>query len=196
MRTTATSGSYVARDRSPTPTDAAIVAGLANRDEAALVALVEACGRVVYARALQILVDPQLAEEVAQDVLLILWWAPERFDPSKGTLRSFLVSVARFKAIDRVRKEERERSRQSLLVESAGFFEAPAETRADDAIDVRSAISQLPPAKREVIFLAYYKGFTYSEVARVLDLPEGTVKTRIRDSLLRLKIALAGTGTA
>ena len=186
----------MARDPSPTATDAAIVAGLANRDEIALVALVDACGRAVYARALQVLVDPQLAEEVAQDVLLILWWAPERFDPSKGTLRSFLVSVARFKAIDRVRKEERERSRESLLVESAGFFEAPAETRADDTIDVRAAISQLPAAKREVIFLAYYKGFTYTEVARVLDLPEGTVKTRIRDSLLRLKIVLAGTGTA
>lgn len=157
-------------------------------------ALVETCGRAVYARALQILVEPQLAEEVAQDVLLILWWEPGRFDVSKGSLRSFLVGAARFKAIDRVRKEERERSRQSLLTESAEFFEvAPADARSADTIDVRSAISQLPAAKREVIFLAYYKGFTYREVAQVLELPEGTVKTRIRDSLLRLRIALAGT---
>lgn len=188
------SGSDVVRDPSPISGDATIVAGLENHDEAALVALVEDCGRAVYARALQILVEPQLAEEVAQDVLLILWWNPARFDSSKGSLRSFLVGAARFKAIDRVRKEERERSRESLLVESADFFEiAPADARVG-AIDVRSAISQLPRAKRDVIFLAYYKGLTYREVARVLDLPEGTVKTRIRDSLLKLKVVLAGAG--
>lgn len=168
------------------------MAGLARHDEASLGTLIETCGRVVYARALQILVEPQLAEEVAQDVLLILWWEPERFDASKGSLRSFLVGAARFKAIDRVRKEEREHSRQSLLGESADFFEvAPADARAADGVDVRLAISRLPSAKREVIFLAYYKGLTYREVARVLDLPEGTVKTRIRDSLLKLKVALA-----
>ncbi len=141
--------------------------------------------------------DVTLAEEVAQDVLLILWWEPERFDAAKGSLRSFLVGAARFKAVDRVRKEEREHSRQALLVESSDFFEvAPADTGAADAMDVRSAISQLPTAKRDVIFLAYYKGLTYREVARVLDLPEGTVKTRIRDALVKLKIALAAAETA
>lgn len=180
----------MARDRAPILTDTAIVAGLASHDETALVALIESCGRAVYGKALQILVEPQLAEEVAQDVLLILWWEPRRFDASKGSLRSFLVGAARFKAIDRVRKEERDRSKQALLADAAGFFAvSPVDT--DGAVDVRSAIAQLPEAKREVIFLAYYKGLTHREVARVLDLPEGTVKTRIRDSLVRLKIVLA-----
>lgn len=168
--------------------DAALIAGLTRRDENALRALIDSCGRYVYGRAVQILQEPHLAEEVAQDTLLVLWWHPERFDPSRGTIRSFLVGIARFKAVDLVRREEVIRSRKALLQDCSDFLEAPsASDTALDSVLLRTAISQLPAKKREVIFLAYYKGLTYREVAEVLRLPEGTVKTRIRDSLLRLR---------
>lgn len=183
------------RRRADVPTerqsDASLIAGLARRDEAALRALIDTCGRYVYGMALQILQQPRLAEEVAQDTLLVLWWCPERFDASRGTIRSFLVGVARFKAIDLVRREEIIRTKDALLQGCSDFLEAPpANDAAVDAVVLRAAISQLPVKKREVIFLAFYRGLTYREVAEVLCLPEGTVKTRIRDSLLRLKAEL------
>lgn len=171
--------------------DRSLIARLSSRDEDALRTLIERCGKYVYGKALQILHEPQLAEEVAQDTLLVLWWHPERFNPSKGSIRSFLIGVARFKAIDAVRREQSVRSRESLLTEAESFFETPAvDEDVDRAVVVRTAISTLPIGKREVIFLAFYKGLTYREVGEVLDVPEGTVKTRIRDSLLRLKVAL------
>lgn len=80
--------------------DARLIEGLEKRDEASLRALVDAYGDHVYARALHILREPQLAEEVARDTLLLLWWEPHRFDIAKATLRAFLMGVARFKAID------------------------------------------------------------------------------------------------
>ena len=177
--------------------DAVLVAGLARHDEAALRALIDACGAHVYAKALHILQEPALAEEVAQDTLLILWWRPERFDSSKGSIRSMLMGIARYKAIDLVRQEEAVRSKESLLADASRFFEMPSrESQVEDEMVVRSAVSSLPETKREVIFLAFYKGLTYREVAEVLGLPEGTVKTRMRDSLIRLRMAIAPPETA
>lgn len=176
---------------SPKTTDARLIAGLVRRDEIALKALIDTYGRHVYGKALQVLNDRQLAEEVAQDTLLLLWWKPQRFDETKGSLRAFLMGIARFKAIDVVRREERVRSKESLLGEAAAFFESSAaDPGVEDAIVVRAAVSKLPRTKREVIFLAYYKGLTYREVADVLAVPEGTVKTRIRDSLIRLRTVM------
>lgn len=172
--------------------DALLVRRLARHDETALHEFVEAYGRHVYGKAFQVLREAHLAEEVAQDTLLLLWWEPHRFDESKGTLRSFLMGVARFKAIDAVRREQRIHSREPLLGEATEFLESPAADRGvEDAMVVRAAVAKLPLPKREVIFLAYYKGLTYREVATVLDVPEGTVKTRIRDSLAKLRTLIA-----
>lgn len=171
--------------------DRALIAGLVLRDEAALRVLIELCGKYIYGKALQILRESHLAEEVAQDTLLVLWWHPERFDPSKGNIRSFLMGIARFKAIDAVRREQGVRSKETLLIEAETFFEVPpVNAEVDRAVDVRAAILSLPLGKREAIFLAFYKGLTYREVGEILDVPEGTVKTRIRDSLLRLRAVL------
>jgi RNA polymerase sigma-70 factor (ECF subfamily) len=161
---------------------------LVRRDETSLRRLIDIYGSYVYGRTLQILRQPHLAEEAAQDALLVLWWDPTRFDVKKGSLRSFLMGVARFKAIDIVRHEETARSRDELAAEAEGSLMMPA---TDDAIEeslvIRDAISQLPLPKREVIYLAYYRGLTYREVSNVLSIPEGTVKTRIRSSLVSLK---------
>ncbi len=175
-------------ESSPRTTDAGLIAALARRDEAALSALIDAYGRPVYGKALHILGEPRLAEDVARDTLLLLWRKPHRFEETKGTLRAFLMGVARFKAIDVARREGRVRSKASLLGEAAAFFQSSGADRGvEDAIALRSAVSKLPLAKQEVIFLAYYKGLTYREVADLLDVPERTVKTRIRDSLIKLR---------
>lgn len=172
--------------------DTALIAGLVRHDQKALRTLIDTHGKYVYGKALQILQEPRLAEEIAQDTLLVLWWQPERFDSSKGSIRSMLMGIARYKAIDRVRQEEAIRSKESLLADASRVFESPShDNQVEDAMVVRAAVSTLPAAKRDVLFLAFYKGLTYREVAEVLDLPEGTVKTRIRDSLGRLKLAIA-----
>lgn len=176
----------------PTPTDSVLLAGLARHDETALVSLIESSGRYIYGKALQILHEPALAEEVAQDTLLALWWRPERFDPSKGSIRSFLMGIARFKAIDLVRREEVIRSKAARLLDAKAFFEpSSVDDEFEGASAVRAAIRLLPAMKREVIYLAFYQGLTYREVAKQLGLPEGTVKTRIRDSLIRLKTEIS-----
>jgi RNA polymerase sigma-70 factor, ECF subfamily len=172
------------------PSDTLLVARLAHHDESALRDLVESYGRLVYAKALQVLRDANLAEEVAQDTLMLLWWEPHRFDGSKGSLRTFLMGVARFKAIDVVRREERARSRESLVGSST--FESPAADRGvADTIVVRAALTKLPSPKREVVFLIYYRGLTLREVADAMGIPVGTAKTRMRDSLMKLRTLMS-----
>jgi RNA polymerase sigma-70 factor, ECF subfamily len=176
--------------------DDVVIAGLLRHDEEALLSLIDSCGKHVYGRALQIVLEPSLAEEVAQDTLLVLWWDPERFDASKGNIRSYLMRIARSKAIDVVRKEERIRTKEALLQGAGGFFETTSvEGDVEGAIVVRAALAKLPLKKREVLFLAFYRGLTYRQVAEVLNLPEGTVKTRIRQSLLGLRKTIANPET-
>ena len=180
-----------------TLSDSVLISGLARHDESALIFLIESCGKYIYGRALQILHEPSLAEEVAQDTLLVLWWRPERFDSSKGSIRSFLIGVARFKAIDLVRREEVIRSKATRLADADAFPETVSvEEESDAALAVRDAICHLPAMKREVIYLAFYEGLTYRQVAEELGLPEGTVKTRIRDSLIRLKTDISNPEVA
>ena len=176
--------------------DVRLVAGLARRDEAALRLLIDVHGPYVYGKIIQILRKPELAEEAAQDTLLVLWWDPTRFDTTKGSLRSFLVGVARFKAIDAVRHEESVRSRDVLATAEEVLITPSGAVAVEDAMVVRNAISQLSESKREVIFLAYYRGLTYREVANELSIPEGTVKTRMRASLTSLRAIMALGETA
>lgn len=177
--------------------DADIVAALTRHEEWALKALLDSYAKYVYGHALQIVRDPHLAEEVAQDALLAMWWKPERFDPSKASLRSFLITIARHKAIDVVRREQGRRSKDSLLVESGAFFETAAADRGvAEGMEVRTALSRLSEVQRQAVFFAYYCGLTYRQVAGVLEVPEGTIKTRIRDGLIKLRETLAAPGTA
>lgn len=172
--------------------DVALVSRLAQHDEQALHLLIESCGGVVYGRALQILQEPCLAEEVAQDTLLVLWWNPARFDPARGSIRNLLMTIARYKSIDLVRRRDLIRSRETLVGVSEALREnAPGDqAQVEDAMVLREAVSALPLAKREAIFLAFYGDLTYAQVAKLLDLPEGTVKSRIRDSLTCLRAEL------
>ncbi len=176
---------------SPEPgSDLDLIGGLVRREETALRTLITTHGKYVYGKALQILRNPNLAEEVAQDTFVTLWREPSRFDVSRGNLRSLLILIARNKSIDLVRHEEMIRYKESLPAEIAAWVEAPPDGRVGDELSVRTAIAKLPRSKREAIFLAYYRGLTYRQVAQELKIPEGTAKTRIRDALIKLKVAL------
>ena len=129
---------------------------------------------------------PAHAADVTQEVFAALWRHPESFDPDRGSLRAFLTSVARHKAIDLLRHENSLRDREGR----AGAWQQPIRTPVDEellrgevATQVRAALSALPPTEREAITLAFFAGLSYRATAARLGQPEGTIKARIRSGL-------------
>ena len=163
------------------------------RDEAALREVIDDYGGVVYGMARRVLAEPTLAEEVAQDTFMALWRRPGAYDPARGSLQSFLLGVARNKAVDVVRKEESlRRTRDSLASEmqvTPSSYESGG--RVEERDEVRAALASLSDVQREAIVLAYFGGRTYREVAAELGIPEGTAKTRLRDGLVKLRHVLS-----
>jgi len=173
--------------------DAELARRLMARDEGALREVIRLYGGIVNGMARRVLVDPTLAEEVAQDAFLSLWRRPGAFDPDRGSLKTFLTSIARNKAIDLVRKEETlKRTKESLFQEVKGAEKTVAfQERVDTRSEIFTALHQLPAPQREAIVLAYFGGRTYREVADELAAPEGTVKTRMRDGLIKLRMLVS-----
>jgi RNA polymerase sigma-70 factor (ECF subfamily) len=174
--------------------DLELVEGLLARDEDRLRQVIALYGGAVYGMARRVLADPGLAEEVAQDTFLALWRRPGAFNPERGVLKSFLLAVARNKAIDLVRREEAlRRARDELVAEFESQLEGPLD-QMDEATDVRKSLKMISPVQREAIVLAYFGGRTYREVAQELGIPEGTAKTRLRDGLKKLKEVMTTRG--
>ena len=177
-------------------TDGEIVERLMARDEDALREVMSTHGSSVFGMAKRIIADANWAEEVAQDTFIALWRRPGSFDPARGSLRTFLLGVARNKAVDLVRKETRiRRNVDEIIVQTQERDEEVTLDASDERAEVRSAMKSLTDVQREAIVLAYFGGYTYREVAKHLDIPEGTAKSRLRDALLKMRRALGqGTG--
>lgn len=170
--------------------DESVIESLLARDERALAEVIEAHSAAVNGMARRVLGDSALVEEVAQDTFLALWRRPGAFDSARGALRSFLLGVARNKAIDLVRKEERLRRAKDDLMAEATTQSNPAphdEASVDRRDEIKAALSHLSPVQQEALILAYFGGRTYREVAEELGIPEGTAKTRLRDGLALLR---------
>lgn len=175
-------------------TDIELVDRLLGRDETALREVIARYGDVIYGMARRVVADPSLAEEVAQDTFVALWRRPGAFDPARGTVQSFLLGVARNKAIDLVRKEQARRKTKEVLLQEAEATMRSTDDHsiqaADERHEVIDALRTLSATQREAIVLAYFGGRTYREVAAELDIPEGTAKTRLRDALTKLRMGL------
>ena len=174
--------------------DAELVVRIGRHDERALGEVLRRHRDPAIAFARRLVADDALAEEVAQEVFLRLWQEPERYSRDRGALRSFLLAQTHGRAIDRVRsdtarrrREERDAARSTDRRETA---EEPVIGRAV-ADEVRQALGTLSEQESKAIELAYFGGHSYREVARILDLPEGTVKGRIRSALSKLREQLA-----
>lgn len=133
--------------------------------------------------------DPAISEEVAQEAMLEIWRSASRYSPDRGSARSWMLTIAHRRAVDRVRNEQAGRNRNDRVgrLDAAGQPWAANSPDAVDGLAMRSAVALLSPLQRESIDLAYYGGHTCSEIASMLDVPLGTVKTRIRDGLTRLR---------
>lgn len=180
-----------------TTSDAQLVAALERRDPRALEALYQRHVPVVLGLARRVLNDQGLAEEVAQEVFLRLWNEPQRFDANRGTLKGFLARQAHSRSVERVRSEEARRRREARY-EREVVTDAPVpdqevwgKVRAEG---LRAALEDLSEGEREAIALAYFGGHSYREVAIRLNLPEGTIKSRIRLGLGKLSTSLEAMG--
>lgn len=134
-------------------------------------------------------------EEAVQEVFARLWQRPERFDPSRGSLRTFLISDGIGRAVDRWRSEAASRARtMAFEVESTPLAPEQTSVLREAGRVVRTALEDLTEGQRDAIYLAFYGGFTYKEVARRLGIPEGTAKGRIRSGLQSLSTVLRADG--
>lgn len=162
----------------------------ATGDQAAFAEFYDEVSPVVFGTVLKVLRNQAMAEEVTQDVFLELWRQAPNYDRSKGSPRAWSATVAHRRAVDRVRSEESSRARDEADARKTDVdHDVVVEqvTTNSDREHVIAALAQLSDAQREAVTLAYYGGHTYREVAAMLDVPEGTIKTRIRDGLIRLR---------
>jgi len=170
----------------------ALLGQVARGDETAFGLVYGQVAGHVLGVARSVLRDPAQAEEVAQEVLLDVWRDAARFDAGRGTAKAWVMTLAHRRAVDRVRSEQASADRERRTARAEVSYDVVAETVAArlDAERVRRCLGSLTGLQRESISLAYYRGCTYREVAALLKVPLGTVKTRMRDGLIRLRDCL------
>ena len=165
-------------------------------DEAAFGQLYDALAGLINATVRKVVRDPSQSDEVTQEVFIELWRLAPRFDESRGSVKSWSVTIAHRRAIDRVRSEQASRDRldreSNKRVVDHDSVADEVETTFEQA-RVRRALGRLTDTQREAVELAYYGGHTYREVAALLDVAEGTVKSRIRDGMIRLRDELGAS---
>lgn len=179
-------------DRS-TLRDEDLLALIAQRDELALGVLYDRYGRLVFSIALRVTGDRETAEEITQDVFQIVWQQVEGFRAAAGTVPGWIVGITRHRAIDETRSRRHKARQREAVTEETTLEQMPAgdgndvEQQAVLRSDVNSALSALPMAQRQTIELAYYGGLTCVEIASTLGTSVGTVKTRMRLGLVKLR---------
>ena len=168
---------------------------VARGDERAFAALYDQLAPRVYGLVLRVVRDPAMAEEVTQEVLVEAWRMAARFDPAKGSAVSWLLTIAHRRAVDRVRSEQAgaARLRKVATVDTPYDEVVEQATARIERQQVRRCLSGLTDLQREAILLAYYNGYTYREVSELLQTPLPTVKTRMRDGMIRLRDCLEVT---
>lgn len=179
--------------------DGELVELVAQKDAGALEALYERYGRPAYSLARRILTEETLAQDVVQEVFLSLWRDAHRFDAGRGTVATYLLSMTHHRAVDVVRREEN--LRRWRTSDEGLELAADPKVRVEDEVltserraEVRSALQELPAAQREALLLAYFGGYTQREVAALVGVPLGTVKTRMAAGMRKMKAALRDAG--
>lgn len=179
------------------PTTEDLLDLVARGDTVAFESVYDRLSGAVFGVVLQVLRDPAQSEEVAQEVMVEVWRTAARFDPGRGSARSWVLTMARRRAIDRVRSAQASGEREARA--AAAAHDVPFDQVAEaveaglERRQVRRCLQTLTELQRESVTLAYYRGYTQSEIAALLGSPLGTVKTRMRDGLIRLRDCLGVT---
>ncbi len=178
-------------------TDLELLEQISNQDRDALESLYERYGRRVFSLAVRILSDSVSAEEVTQDVFMSVWRRGATYVSKKGKFTTWLFSIAHNRTIDELRKRRRDRSRTNddiddhLNLESSDVSPADATVAQSEYAKIRAAMENLPDEQKNVVELSYFKGLTQTEIADKTGQPLGTVKTRMRLALKKLRKALS-----
>lgn len=176
--------------------DASLAERVSNREEAALEELYRCHGGAVKAMARRVLRDHALAEDVVQDVFVSFWGAAHKYDPDRGSIRTYLLTIAHRRAVDIVRSEESRTAREENTRPTSPPIDLENEVwLRTQSEHVRRAVAGLAPDEREAISLAYFGGLSYVEVARALGQPEGTIKSRIRNGMRKLSDTLGAVAS-
>ncbi|MPY99390.1 MAG: sigma-70 family RNA polymerase sigma factor [Actinophytocola sp.] len=171
-----------------------LMSRVARGDEQAFAELYDLLAERVYGLVLRVMRDPAQSEEVTQEVFVDLWRTASRFQAERGSVTSWAMTIAHRRAVDRVRSAQSTVDRETRM--AAGQQDTPFDSVADEVTNrfeqrqVRQCLDTLTELQRESVGLAYYQGYTYGEVATLLDTPLGTIKTRLRDGLIRLRDCL------
>ena len=168
----------------------ALLTLVARGDQGAFEALYERLARPAYGLIRKVLRDPAQSEEVVQEVLLEVWRTASRFDPARGGAATWVLTIAHRRAVDRVRSEAAAAGREQRTSQAAGAARDDVADSVEATLDaelLRRCLAGLSDVQRESITLAYYGGYTYPEVAKLLEVALGTIKSRIRDGLNRLR---------
>lgn len=182
--------------RPPDPLTPLLVAS-ARGDRQAFARLYDAVAPRLFGLALRVLRDRHQSEEVVQEVMLEVWRSASRFDPDRGSGQSWILTMTHRRAVDRVRSSDAARRRD--LTHAERNVEVPFDATAEAALGsaaaarVRAAVDQLTPVQAEAVRLAYFDGYTHTEVSALLRIPVGTAKSRIRDGLIKLRDLLVVT---
>ncbi len=183
--------------------DAVLVKRVADGDAVALEGLYDRYGRPVYSLALRMLRDPETAEELTQEVFVRLWRYAATFDPQRGRFSSWLLGITHNLALNEVRRQQSRPRKADLPGDDDERADDPVDASADSAeaawLNIRrqalvDAMKQLPEAQRRAIELAFFEGYTHVEIANLLGDPLGTIKSRIRIGMQRLKELLLAQG--
>jgi RNA polymerase sigma-70 factor, ECF subfamily len=183
------------RITSPPPDLSALFARVQNGDQDAFADVYDAIAPMVFSAVKRVLRDPAMSAEVTQEVFVELWSSAARFDPTRGVVSTWAVTIARRRAIDRVRSEQSQRNR----IEQLGHRRPDVDEAVDESVvasldseRVSRALAELPTDQRQIIQLAFIDGYSHSDIADQLGLPLGTVKGRVRGGLQRLRGKLGG----
>jgi RNA polymerase sigma-70 factor, ECF subfamily len=171
-----------------------LVAEVAVGDQGAFAKLYDAMSPAVYGLALRVVRDPSRAEEVAQEVFMTVWQQATRFDASRGSALTWILTITHRRAVDVVRHSEAATRRDNIAAVRESGFDDVSETviLRDEQTQVRKCLDSLTSLQHEAVKLAYFNGYTYSEVATLLKAPLATIKTRMRDGLIRLRDCMEG----
>jgi RNA polymerase sigma-70 factor (ECF subfamily) len=159
-------------------------------DQSAFAELYDQLAPLLYGVVLRVVRDPSQSEEVTQEAFIELWKLAPRYDATRGSVRSWAATLAHRRAIDRVRSEQASRDRTEREAHKRPIQSSDVAEQVVANIDgtrVRKALERLTEIQRQAVELAYFGGHSYREVALLLDVAEGTIKTRIRDGMIRLR---------